>query len=69
MRGGGGSASAQKPAQAAPLTVSQKVVNFVAGKRGANDRPRECCDIAEEALKQSGAKTSNDLGEVGKDTD
>jgi hypothetical protein len=50
-------------------TLSQKVVNWARGKKGKQVKTGECWDLAEEALKQAGAKTSNDLGPVDADAD
>ena len=51
------------------LTVNQKVLTWARGKTGKKVGAGECWDLGEESLKQAGAKTSNDLGPVGEDTD
>lgn len=56
------------------LTLNQKVVHWAWGQlkklvRVAGHKKAECWDLAEMALRQAGAKTSYDLGEVGDDTD
>jgi hypothetical protein len=51
------------------LTTNQKVVVWARGKLGHKIGRGECWDLGEEALKQAGASTSNDLGPVGADTD
>ena len=50
-------------------TLSQKVVLWTKGRLGRKVGRGQCWDLAEEALKHAGAKTSNDLGPVGEDTD
>jgi len=55
--------------QGASLTTNQKVVVWVRGKLGHKIGRGECWDLGEQALKQAGANTSNDLGPVGDDTD
>jgi hypothetical protein len=50
-------------------TLNQKVIQWASGHRGKKIGAGECWDLGEEALKRAGAKTSNDLGEVGDDTD
>ncbi|WP_128564302.1 hypothetical protein [Methylobacterium crusticola] len=56
-------------AQQAQLTVNQKVVNWTKGNLGTKIGRGECWDLGEQALKNAGAQTSNDLGPVGEDTD
>ena len=51
------------------LTTNQKVVVWARGHLGKQIGKGLCWDLGEQALKQAGAKTSNDLGPVGKDTD
>ena len=53
----------------ATLTPNQKVVIWTRGKLGHKIGRGKCWDLGEEALKQAGASTSNDLGPVGEDTD
>ncbi len=53
----------------AALSTNQKVVVWAQGKLGQKIGRGECWDLGEEALKQAGASTSNDLGPVGADTD
>jgi hypothetical protein len=53
----------------AALSTNQKVVVWARGKLGRKIGRGECWDLGEEALKQAGASTSNDLGPVGADTD
>ena len=53
----------------ASLTINQKVTVWAHGKLGKKIGRGECWDLGEEALKQAGAQTSNDLGPVGSDTD
>ena len=53
----------------APLSTNQKVVVWARGKLGQKVGRGECWDLGEQALKQAGASTSNDLGPVGADTD
>ena len=53
----------------AVLTINQKIVLWAKGKLGKKVGRGECWDLAEQALKQAGAQTSNDLGPVGDDTD
>jgi hypothetical protein len=55
--------------QQATLTLAQKVATWAQGKLGKKIGTGECWDLGEEALKQAGAMTSNDLGPVGDDTD
>jgi hypothetical protein len=55
--------------QGASLTTNQKVVVWARGKLGHKIGQGECWDLGEQALKQAGANTSNDLGPVGDDTD
>src|SRR5262245_8213328 len=60
------------PPKQAPLTINQKITTFAQGKLGQQVGAGECWDLAEEALKQSGAQTSTDLsssGSVGPDDD
>ena len=52
-----------------PLTTSQQVVVWARGKLGAKVGRGECWDLGEQALKQAGAQTSNDLGPVKDDSD
>ncbi len=52
-----------------PLTTNQRVVVWARGKLGQKIGRGECWDLGEQALKQAGASTSNDLGSVGADTD
>jgi hypothetical protein len=51
------------------LTTNQKVVVWARGNLGKKIGRGLCWDLGEQALKQAGAKTSNDLGPVGDDTD
>jgi hypothetical protein len=51
------------------LTTNQKVVIWARGKLGHKIGRGKCWDLGEQALKQAGASTSNDLGPVGEDTD
>jgi len=51
------------------LTINQKIVVWARGKLGKKIGKGECWDLGEQALKQAGAQTSNDLGLVEKDTD
>jgi hypothetical protein len=51
-----------------PLTTNQKVVVWARGKLGQKIGRGECWDLGEQALKQAGASTSNDLGPVEADT-
>jgi hypothetical protein len=51
------------------LTTNQKVLVWAHGKVGKKVGRGECWDLGEEALKQAGAQTSNDLGPVGDDED
>jgi hypothetical protein len=55
--------------QGTSLTTNQKVVVWARGKLGHKIGRGECWDLGEQALKQAGANTSNDLGPVGADTD
>ena len=55
--------------KAQPLTPNQKVVVWARGKLGAKVGRGECWDLGEQALKQAGAQTSNDLGPVKDDSD
>ena len=48
----------------ATLTPNQKVVVWARGKLGHKIGRGKCWDLGEEALKQAGASTSNDLGPV-----
>lgn len=50
-------------------TLGQKVVIWAEGKLGKKIGDGKCWALGEEALKQAGAQTSNDLGPVGKNTD
>jgi hypothetical protein len=59
----------QQQQQKQPLTTNQKVIVWVQGKLGKKVGRGECWDLGEEALKQAGAQTSNDLGTVGPDDD
>jgi hypothetical protein len=52
-----------------PLTTNQRVVVWVQGHLGKTVGRGECWDLGEQALKQAGAQTSNDLGPVGDDED
>lgn len=52
-----------------PLTLEQKVVTWATGQLNKKVGAGECWDLAEEALKQAGAKTSKDLGPVDADSD
>jgi hypothetical protein len=58
-----------KPRQQSQLTTNQKVVVWVQGQLRKTVGKGECWDLAEQALKQAGAQTSNDLGPVEQDTD
>lgn len=49
--------------------TSKKVLKFVKDKKGKKVGTGECWDLAEFALKQAGANTSNDLGTVTADAD
>lgn len=51
------------------LTINQKVVIWARGKLGHKIGRGKCWDLGEQALKQAGAQTSNDLGPVEEDTD
>ncbi len=51
------------------LKLNQKIMVWAKGKIGKQVGKGQCWDLAEEALKQAGAQTSNDLGPVGDDTD
>jgi uncharacterized protein YxjI len=56
----------------APLTLNQKIMNFVQSKTGQKVGRGECWDLGEAALKYAGGHTSNDLsptGPVGPDDD
>jgi hypothetical protein len=53
----------------ASLTTNQKVVVWVRGKLGQKVGRGECWDLGEQALKQAGAATSNDLGPVAANSD
>jgi len=53
----------------APSALSQKVVTWAQGQVGKNVGAGECWDLANSALKQAGAQTSNDLGPTGPDDD
>jgi hypothetical protein len=55
--------------QGTPLTTNQKVVVWARGKLGHKIGRGECWDLGEQALKQAGAQTSNDLGPVDADSD
>jgi hypothetical protein len=55
--------------QGTPLTTNQKVVVWARGKLGHKIGHGECWDLGEQALKQAGAQTSNDLGPVDADSD
>lgn len=50
-------------------TTNQKVVIWTQGQLGKKIGKGECWDLAEQALKQAGARTSNDLGPVDEDSD
>lgn len=52
-----------------PMTINQKVVTWTQGQLGKQIGKGECWDLAEQALKQAGAQTSNDLGPVDQDSD
>jgi hypothetical protein len=52
-----------------PLTTNQKVVVWTRGKLGRKVGRGECWDLAEEALKQANAHSSNDLGSVDEHSD
>jgi hypothetical protein len=52
-----------------PMTLNQKVVVWAQGQLGKKLGKGECWDLAESALKQAGAQTSNDLGPVDSDSD
>ncbi len=49
-------------------TINSKVVIWARGQLGVQIGNGECWTLGEQALKQAGAKTSNDLGPVGDDT-
>jgi hypothetical protein len=51
------------------LTTNQKVVIWARGKLGHKIGRGKCWDLGEQALKQAGADTSNDLGPVEEDSD
>ena len=53
----------------ATLTTNQKVVTWARGKLGHKIGHGKCWDLGEQALKQAGANTSNDLGPVEDDSD
>lgn len=53
----------------AELKVNQKIILWTKGKLGAKVGRGQCWDLAEQALKQAGAQTSNDLGPVDENTD
>ena len=55
--------------QGEDLTTNQKVVVWARGKLGAKVGRGLCWDLGENALKQAGAQTSNDLGPVSDDAD
>jgi hypothetical protein len=55
--------------QGTPLTTNQKIVVWARGKLGHKIGRGECWDLGEQALKQAGAQTSNDLGPVDADSD
>lgn len=50
-------------------TTNQKVAIWTQGHLGKKIGKGECWDLAEQALKQAGAQTSNDLGPVDQDSD
>lgn len=51
------------------LSLGQKILVWAQGQKGRTVGAGECWDLGEQALKQAGAKTSNDLGPVGDDVD
>jgi hypothetical protein len=51
------------------LTINQKIVIWTEGMLGKKVGRGVCWDLGEQALKQAGAQTSNDLGPVGEDID
>jgi hypothetical protein len=51
------------------LPLNQKIMTWAKGRVGKPVGRGTCWDLGEEALKKAGAKTSNDLGPVGDDTD
>src|SRR5205823_13882876 len=55
--------------EAMPHTTNQKVVIWAQGQLGKKIGKGECWDLAEQALKQAGAQTSNHLGPVEQDSD
>lgn len=55
--------------QQGSLKTNQKVAVWAAGRIGRKVGRGECWDLAEAALEQAGARTSNDLGPVGDDAD
>jgi hypothetical protein len=51
------------------LSIGQKVLVWAQGQMGKQVGAGECWDLGEQALQNSGAMTSNDLGPVGDDID
>src|SRR5262245_29586607 len=51
------------------LTTGQKIVTWAQGQMGKTVGAGECWDLAEQALKNAGTKTSTDLGDIGPDDD
>jgi hypothetical protein len=51
------------------LTINQKIVTWARGNLGKQVGRGQCWDLGENALKNAGALTSNDLGPVGDDDD
>ena len=58
-----------KPSPKTTMTLNKQVIVWARGNLMKTVGKGECWDLAEEALKKAGAKTSNDLGEVKKDSD
>ena len=54
---------------ATPSALSQKILTWARGQVGKQVGAGECWDLANSALGQSGAQTSNDLGPTGPDDD
>lgn len=51
------------------MSLKNKVLKYCISHLGSKVDKGECWDLAENALEYAGAKTSNDLGKVGPDTD
>lgn len=54
----------ETPAAGEEMTLNQKIATWVQGKKGQKVGDGECWTLAENALKQAGAKTSYDFGKV-----